>query len=180
MVAQNKRIIWMVIGIAALLSIPFIAMQFTDEVNWKLSDFGIMGTALLAIGLSYEFIARKSLKITYRAAFAIGLLGAFLLFWVNAAVGIIGNEGQAANLLYASVFLVGAIGSIISRFKAYGMAVTLLIAAIVTILVPVVALMIWPAPETSWSPGIVQVFMMSGFFSLLFLVSASLFYQSRT
>ena len=31
--------------------------------------------------------------------FGVGLAGAFLLFWVNGAVGIIGNEGQPANLM---------------------------------------------------------------------------------
>ena len=83
MLVQRKRILWMLAGIGGLLMIPLIAMQFTDEVNWQLGDFLIMGTVLLSLGLLYEFIAQRSEKTVYKAAFGVGLLGAFLLFWVN-------------------------------------------------------------------------------------------------
>ncbi len=178
MLVQRKRILWMLAGIGGLLSIPLIAMQFTEEVNWQLGDFLIMGAVLLGLGLLYEFIAQRSENTVYKAAFAIGLLGAFLLFWVNAAVGIIGNEGQDANLLYGAVFVVGLIGAIISRFKARGMSITLFIAAAVQMLVPVAAYFIWSPPETSWSPSVLGIFIMSGFFASLFLLSGFLFRQA--
>ena len=53
MLVQRKRILWMLAGIAGLLMIPLIAMQFTDEVNWQVGDFLIMGTVLLSLGLLY-------------------------------------------------------------------------------------------------------------------------------
>jgi len=31
-------------GAAMLLSVPFVAMRFTSEVNWSASDFVVMGT----------------------------------------------------------------------------------------------------------------------------------------
>ncbi|MBT8256985.1 MAG: hypothetical protein KJO49_00825 [Bacteroidia bacterium] len=157
------------------MMIPLLAMQFTDEVKWDFSDFVIMGTILFGLGAAYELIARKSDKLMYRAAFGVGLVGAFLLFWVNGAVGIIGNEGQDANLLYGAAFVVGLVGSIISRFKAAGMARTLFAAAAVQMLVPVVAYLIWPPPETSWSPSVFAVFLMTAFFAFLFLISGMLF-----
>lgn len=169
----------MLVGIGGLLLIPLIAMQFTEEVNWQVGDFLIMGSVLLGLGLLYEFIAQRSEKTVYKAAFAIGLLGAFLLFWVNGAVGIIGNEGQDANLLFGAVFIVGLIGALISRFKARGMSITLFSAAAVQMLVPVAAYFIWAPPETSWSPGVLGVFIMSGFFAALFLLSAMLFRQAE-
>ena len=178
MLVQRKRILWMLAGIGGLLMIPLIAMQFTDEVNWQLGDFLIMGTVLLGLGLLYEFIAQRSEKTVYKAAFGVGLLGAFLLFWVNGAVGIIGNEGQTANLLYGAVFVVGLVGSLISRFKARGMSITLFTAAAVQMLVPAVAYLIWAPPETSWSPGVLGVFIMSGFFAVLFALSGFLFRQA--
>lgn len=177
---RTKRLgIW---GIATgiLLLIPLIAMQFTDEVNWEIADFVIMGTVLMAIGLLYELIARRSGKTIYRTAFGVGLLGAFLLFWVNGAVGIIGSADQPANLMYGAVFVVGLIGGLISRFKAKGMAVTLFATAGVQMLVPAVAFFIWPPPVTSWSPGVLGVFLLSAFFALLFLTSALLFRQAST
>ena len=175
MKSQKKRLIGIAIIIAIILSIPLIAMQFTNEVQWDLADFLIMGSMLAGVGLLYEFIARKSEKTAYRVAFGVGLLGAFLLLFVNGAVGIIGNEGQPANLLFGAVFVVGLVGSLIARFKAKGMALTLFTAAITQMLIPVIALLIWPPPGTSWAPGILGIFAMTAFFAILFVVSGLLF-----
>ncbi|MBT8235984.1 MAG: hypothetical protein KJO04_07310 [Bacteroidia bacterium] len=176
----TKRLLYWFLGVALLLLIPLITMQYTSEVNWDFTDFAVMGAVLFGIGLAYELIARRSQKTTYRVAFGIGLLGAFLLFWVNGAVGLIGNEAQTANLLYGAVFIVGLAGSILSRFKARGMYYTLIVAAIVQMLVPVTAFFIWPPPVTSWSPSVLGVFVLSGFFALIFLLSGLLFKKAST
>ena len=175
MFTLNKRVFGIFAVIVSLLLIPFIAMQFTDEVQWDVTDFMIMGSVLILIVFSYELIARRSDKTNYRVGFGVGLLGAFLLFWVNGAVGIIGSEDQPANLLYGLVFLTGFIGSLLSRFKSKGMARTLFAVAAVQMLVPVTALFIWPPPDTSWSPSVFGVFWMSAFFAMLFVVSGFLF-----
>lgn len=180
MKVQTRRIAGIGLTVALLLLIPLVAMQFTDEVNWKLADFVIMGTVLFGLGLAYELIARRSEKTIYRVAIGIALVSSFLLFWVNAAVGIIGSEGQAVNLLYALVFPVGIIGAFIVKLKAGGMARTLFAMAIVQMLVPVVALIIWPPPAISWSPGVLGVFVLSAFFAILFVVSAWLFRMAET
>ena len=161
---KGKRLLVWAGIVTLLLLIPLIAMQFTTEVNWDFADFAIMGAILFGIGFAYELIASRSVNTMYRTAFGVGLLGAFLLFWVNGAVLIIGNEGQSANLLYGAVFVVGLVGALLARFKSTGMAITLFVAAAVQLLVPAVAYMIWPPPETSWSPSVLGVFMMSGFF----------------
>ena len=173
-IVKKRLIIWAVV-IVLILMIPFIVMQFTDQINWDLLDFVIMGTALIGIGIAYEFVALKSAKTVYRVALGISIGGAFFLFWVNGAVGIIGNEGQDANMLYGAVFIVGFIGSLISKFKPKGMSRTLYAAALVQMLVPVIALIIWPPPNTSWAPSILGVFLLSAFFAYLFVVSAILF-----
>ena len=178
MILSKKRLLGWLIFVICVLLIPFIAMQFTDEVNWKLTDFLITGAVLIGVGLTYELLARKSTKTTYRIAFIVGLLGAFLLFWVNGAVGLIGSENQDANLLYGVVFAVGLVGALISRFKAKGMSTTLLVAAIVQMLVPAVALIVWPPSQISWAPSVVGVFLLSGFFALLFFLSGMLFKRS--
>ena len=172
---QNKRLIGIVLIIALLLLIPLIAMQFTDEVKWTLFDFVLMGAVLLGVGLAYELVARRSEKTVYRIAFGVGLAGAFLLFWVNGAVGIIGNEGQPANLIYGAVFAVGLVGSLVARFNSRGMAITLFSAAFTQMLVPVIALLIWPPPATSWAPSVFGVFVLTAFFAMLFVVSGLLF-----
>ncbi len=178
MLSLNKRIIGIAAIILGLLAIPFTATQLSDEVNWDVTDFIIMGVVLSFIAMAYELVARKSEKTNYRVGFGVGLVGAFLLFWVNGAVGIIGNEGQPANLLYGAVFLVGLVGAIISNFKAKGMAMTLYAAAATQMLVPVIALIIWPPPDTSWSPGVFGVFWMTAFFAMLFVISGFLFQRA--
>jgi hypothetical protein len=167
-------------AVIIILMIPLVAMRFTDEVSWDLFDFAIMGAVLIGVGISYEFIATRSKKFVYRMALGTGLVGAFLLFWVNGAVGIIGNEGQDANLLYGVVIVVGSVGALIARFKPKGMSNALIAAAVVQALVPVIALLIWPPPTTSWAPGVVGVFLLSTFFALVFLVSALLFRQASS
>ena len=179
MLIEKKRLIRWAVFVACALMIPLIAMKFTDKINWGLFDFVIMGAVLLGIGIAYELIARKFKKTIYRVAFGLGLLGAFLLFWVNAAVGLIGNEGQDANLLYGAVFVIGLVGALMSRFKPKGMSITLYSAASVQMLVPAIALIIWPPPEISWAPSVVGVFLLSGFFALLFFVSGMLFKRAR-
>lgn len=171
---EKRLIVWAVV-VALILMIPLVAMQFTAEVNWDLFDFVLMGAVMFGVGLAYELVARRSEKTVYRVAFGVGLAGAFLLFWVNGAVGIIGNEGQPANLLYGAVFAVGLVGSFMARFKPRGMARTLFAAAFAQMLVPVIALLIWPPPATSWSPGVFGVFVLNAFFAMLFVVSALLF-----
>jgi hypothetical protein len=177
---MSLRLIRIVFIVTIILLLPLIAMQFTNEVSWGFSDFILMGSALISIGVLYELVAKKSKKPLYRFAFGIGLFGAFCLFWVNSAVGIIGSENQNVNLLYGIVIVVGFIGSIISRFKPKGMSNTLFATALTQMLIPLVVFLIWPPPKISWSPSIFGVFFLSSFFSLIFLVSAILFRKSIT
>lgn len=174
----NKRHLFMALGILVILSIPFVAMQVTEEVNWSASDFILMALILSGIAAVYELAAHKSQLSSYRIAVGIGLLGLFLLFWVNAAVGIIGNESQDANLVYAGVFAVILIGSIASKLHAAGMFNTMILGAISTMAAPSIAYIFWPPTMISWSPGVFKVFLMSGFFAFLFILSAFLFKMS--
>jgi hypothetical protein len=74
-----------------ILLIPLIAMQFTEEVKWTLSDFLVMGFLLVGTGLLCEFVIRKVRKINLRIAFCFLLLLAFLIIWAELAVGIFGT-----------------------------------------------------------------------------------------
>ena len=76
---------------AALLLIPFVAMQFTGEVNWTASDFIIMGGLLLGTGLLLQFAVNK-IRSTRSRLVALGLIGFACLFvWAELAVGIVGS-----------------------------------------------------------------------------------------
>ena len=168
--------VWAVV-VGLILMIP-LAMQFqpfADEVQWN--EAVAYGVILLAAGGFYEL--RQWLKThngEYRFAFGVGLAGVLLLGWVSGAVGIIGSENNPANLMYWAVPAVLLIGSLISHLKPRGMAQTLFAAALVQMLVPVVALFIWPAQASWGEAGVIGVFVFNSILAVLFfVVSAMLF-----
>ena len=89
---KNKSQKNILIVVAILLSIPLIAMQFTDEVSWTILDFVVMGILLLSIGFICELTIRKVNKIKHRIAICITILVVFLLIWAELAVGIFGTS----------------------------------------------------------------------------------------
>lgn len=121
---QRLRIIgWT--GAAVLLALPFVAMQFTREVQWTASDFAIFGAMLAAAGLGWEFVARKADRAAYQLGAAIAVVTGFLLVWVDLAVGLVGNEDNPINLAFFGVLALGVAGSLVARFEARGMERTL-------------------------------------------------------
>ena len=82
------RILYMV---GLLLLIPLIAMQLTNEVNWSLFDFIIMGAMLTITGLLGEIIFKKVKKYKHRMAFYVVVAIIFQLIWAELAVGIFGT-----------------------------------------------------------------------------------------
>ena len=174
----RRLVVWVVIVILIFILLVSVAMQFTDEVQW--GEVFAYSIILLAVGGFYELWQwLKTRTMIYRIAFSVGLVGVLLLGWVNGAVGIIGSEDNPANLMYGAVFAVWLIGALISRFKSYGMAYTLFATALVQMLVPVVALFIWPAQASWGEAGVIGVFVFNSIFAVLFfVVSALLFLRS--
>ena len=84
---KNKRLILIIFTTIILLFIPLIAMQFTNEVNWKVSDFVVAGALLIGTGLMCELVIRKVKVTKYRIAF----LTVLILIWTELAVGIFGT-----------------------------------------------------------------------------------------
>ena len=117
--------------------------------------------------------ARKPDYSAYKSAVRLALVAAFLLFWVNGAVGTIGSEDEDINLLYSGVYAVGIIGALIARFHPRGMARALFATALAQALVPMIALIV---QATSWgAAGVSGVFVLNAFFVMLFAGSALLF-----
>jgi len=91
MIAQNKRLGIILLGVAILLLIPLIAMQFSSEVNWSGMDFLIMGGLLFGLGLAGDFVWRKVKSKDRRILYIVGIVVLFLLIWAELAVGIFGT-----------------------------------------------------------------------------------------
>jgi len=157
---------------ALILLLPLFAMQVTDQVVWDVADFAFFGALLVGAGVTYELAARKTGNTAYRAAVGVALAAAFILVWVNLAVGVIGTERDDANLMYGGVLAVGIIGAIIARFQPDGMARALFATALAQALVAVIALL--AGLGSPWSgPG--EILILNGFFVALFVGSAWLF-----
>jgi hypothetical protein len=88
---ENRRLIGILLAILFLLLMPAIAMLFTDEVQWTLSDFVIGGVLLLITGLGCELVLRKIKKPGYRIALCVTFLIILMLIWGEMAVGIFGT-----------------------------------------------------------------------------------------
>ena len=72
----------------ALLALPAVAMQFTDEVAWTAGDFLVFGAMLAIAGLLIELVVRIARTVGWRiAGIALVALG-FLLVWAELAVGL--------------------------------------------------------------------------------------------
>lgn len=111
-------------------------------------------------------------KTMYRAAVGVALAAAFLLIWLSLGVGVIGRDGDPANVMYFGVLAVGAIGALIARFRPAGMARALLATAVAQALVAVIALV--GRLGQPWS-GPLEILGLTGLFVALFVASAFLF-----
>ena len=88
-----KKSLIRVLGIPVLiLMIPFIAMQFTDKVNWGSEDFIVIAVLLVAVTASIELVMKKAGKYRF-GAIAVIVLGALWL-WAELAVGLFTNWGS--------------------------------------------------------------------------------------
>jgi len=87
----NKRIIVIFIAVILILSAPLIAMQFSANVYWSLSDFFIAGVLLSGTGLLLELVLRKVNKKENRIILFVIIIALLLLIWIEFAVGIFGT-----------------------------------------------------------------------------------------
>jgi hypothetical protein len=151
-------------------------MQFTDEVVWDKTDFIVVGAMLAVACGTFELAARRTGNTRYRAAVGVAVAAAFILVWINLAVGIIGGEDNPANLMYGGVLAVAIIGAIIGRFQPVGMARALAATGLAQALVGVIAL---TAGFGSTAPSFPEaIVFLTGFFAALWLISAWLFRQA--
>lgn len=142
-------------------------------MSWDALDFTVFGFMLVAAGAGLRFAFGRSGSTAYRLGAGFALAAAFLLVWVNGAVGIIGSENEDANMMYFGVLFIAMIGAGVSRFRARGLARTMAATAFAQVLVAVIALAfgfgetgpIWPR----------DILFLTVFFAALWLISARLF-----
>ena len=129
---------------------------------------------LLIVAVTLVFLVfRIHQTRAYRSAIGLALAGAFILVWVNLAVGIIGDSDNLANLMYVGVLAIGIIGAILARFQPYGMARALFAVALAQALVTMIVLIGGLGVPGKPVSGVILI--LNGFFIVLWLGSAMLF-----
>jgi len=112
----------------------------------------------------------------YRGAFALALLAAFLIVWMNLAVGIIGEPDDLANLMYVAVLAIGAVIAFAGRFRPGAMSRAMFAMAAAQVLVAAVTLIARlgiPPGKPFW------VFVVNSLFFALFVGSGLLFRRAH-
>lgn len=85
---QLKHFVGLLVLIVVVLSIPFIAGHFSDEVNWGVVDYAVMATLLFITG-SVILVGRTLVPTRYKSLLTMGAIILFLLTWAELAVGIL-------------------------------------------------------------------------------------------
>jgi peptidoglycan/LPS O-acetylase OafA/YrhL len=98
LISSNKiwdsRVARVIVAVIVILLIPLVAMQFSTQVNWNLSDFVITGILLFCSGFILDVILTKVRSKKQRLISVLLLLVAFLYLWAELAVGIFTNLGS--------------------------------------------------------------------------------------
>jgi hypothetical protein len=154
-----------------LLLVPLVAMQFTGEVRWTVFDFVFAGALFFVVGVTYEAAVRDTDNAAHRWAVRLALGTGFALVWVTGAVGIIGSEANAVNVLYYGVLAIAAAGAVVAHFRPRGMARAMAATALAQAAVATGALV------AGWmgTSGPFEVVAINGVFVALWIGSAVLF-----
>lgn len=132
-----RILMWSLAGF--LLLLPAVAMQFTAEVQWGALDFGIVALMLGAACGIVELGARTSGNRAYRAGVGLAVVTGFLLTWANLAVGVVGHEGNPANLMFFGVLAIAVGGAIVARGRAGPLSLAMSVTAIAQVAAHLVA-----------------------------------------
>lgn len=107
----------------------------------------------------------------HRTGLAVAGGSMLFMFFAMGALGIIGAEGDRADLMYLGVLAIGVVGALVTRVRPRGMAVTLLAMAVATAVVGVIAL----AAGLGGTNPRLEIIGLTGMFMALFLAAAWLF-----
>jgi len=90
---KNSVFGWLSVGVLLVLLVPLIAMPLTDEVQWTVGDFVVMGCLLFGSGSLFIYLSRKVAKRN-RVYVGLCVTVLFLVLWTELAVGIIFDLGS--------------------------------------------------------------------------------------
>ena len=118
---------------AGLMLLPISVQLASGEFGWSFADFVFAAFILFGGCFLFDLAARKSPNLSYLLGAGAALAAGFGLIVVNGAVGLVGSEDEAHNLLFLAVILVALAGTLVARGRPEGMARAMAAAGIVHI-----------------------------------------------
>lgn len=88
--------------------------------GWRIAGWGSLLALLAFVGTVVELAARFARPGAPRIGYILAGFTAFLTFWSNAAVGIIGDE-DSVNVFFCLMVLAGMVAGMVVRFRAGAM-----------------------------------------------------------
>ena len=86
---MTKKSLAIIISVTViLLLIPLIAMQLSNDVQWKTSDFLMAAILLLSAGIATDLIIRKVQKKESKIVFILAILVIIAIIFIELAVGL--------------------------------------------------------------------------------------------
>lgn len=132
-----------------------------------------MGNSDKSAHPGYSSRSGQSRSKSYSLAMGLTFFTAFLLTWMGLGVGVIGADGDAANLMYGGVFAIGIAGAIITRREPAGMSHTLMAMAGAQMLVALIALAMGMHQAEHSSVG--EIIGANAFFAAFWIAAGLLF-----
>jgi hypothetical protein len=93
--AFSRSAVRVALGVALILSLPLVAMLFTDEVVWSLGDFVAAGALLTVLGVALELAVRRAGNLVL----AIGIAA------LGVAAAVLGEADDAPGLVLLGILL---------------------------------------------------------------------------
>ncbi len=91
MILEKKNIIRSILAAELVLLVPLAAMQFSNEWDWGVADFIIVGILLAGVGVGAQLIIYGVKHNPRHAVMGASVAAAMVLIWMELAVGIFGS-----------------------------------------------------------------------------------------
>ncbi len=88
---KKSKIIRSILAAELILIVPFVAMFFTEEVDWNVPDFIVAGILLVGVGYAFQLISDGIKSNSKQVAIGLMLAAFIILIWIELAVGIFGS-----------------------------------------------------------------------------------------
>lgn len=158
-----------------MMMVPITIQLVRGDFGWSPADFIGLGAVLFVGCLVFDFAARRSPNFEYLMGTMAAMAASFGLFVVNGAVGLIGSEDEAHNLLFLAVIAVAVVGSFLARLRPKPMARAMAAAALAHAVISV--FLLFAARGGSDGHPLMEVVGLT-VFGGVWLASACLFHRS--